>query len=83
MHRYNLPTLNDTMLSGVCGLAAIAFACVTIYLYACFRTVSNQLWLNLNIPVRATNEWARWLMLTLGSAWIAALAIMFTLLSCT
>jgi hypothetical protein len=61
LRRYELPPLNDSMLSGVCGLAAIAFACAMLFFYARFRTSSRQLWLNLDEPVDDKHDWARWL----------------------
>jgi hypothetical protein len=79
LRRYELPPLNDSMLSGVCGLAAIAFACAMLFFYAHFRACSRQLWLNLDVPVYATRDWAKWLALSLGSAWVLALAIMLML----
>jgi len=67
LQRYDLPLLNDGMLSGVCGLAAIVFACAMIYFYAGYHNCTLQLHFNIETPTHVRHNWAKWIVLTLGS----------------
>jgi hypothetical protein len=79
LRRYELPLLPEVMLSAVCGLAAIIFACVMVYFYAQYRGYSMQLWFNFDTSAHITNNWAKWVAVSFGGAWIAALAALFAL----
>ncbi len=79
LHKFELPLLNDRMLSGAFGLAAIVCAGMMIYFYVCFRLYNPQLWFDIQMPARVKYSWMRWFVLAAGSAGVGALAIMLAI----